>query len=74
MQPPRVDESFWGGSWRLLPVTGSYVVDGLVLTGALLVIATVLLIFSVGGTSFADAVNGRPSPAKSSQRSSARSD
>jgi uncharacterized membrane protein len=36
-----IDEGFWGGPRRLLPVTGSYVVDGLVLTVALLVIATV---------------------------------
>ena len=36
-----MDEGFWGTSRRLLPVSGSYVVDGLVLTVAVLVIATV---------------------------------
>jgi uncharacterized membrane protein len=36
-----VEESFWGGERRRLPFTGSYLVDGLVCTVAILVFATI---------------------------------
>jgi hypothetical protein len=37
-----VDEAFWGGSRRGLPLTGSYLVDSLVLAVVILAIATVV--------------------------------
>ena len=41
-EPEIVDEGFWGGSQRRLPVTGSWVVEGLVLAVAVLAIATLV--------------------------------
>jgi len=37
-----VDEGFWGGSGRRLPLTGSYLVDSLVLAVVILAIATLI--------------------------------
>jgi len=37
-----VDEGFWGGSRRRLPLTGSYLVDSLVLAVVIPAIATVI--------------------------------
>jgi len=37
-----VDEGFWGGSGRRLPLTGSYLVDSLVLAVVIPAIATVI--------------------------------
>jgi uncharacterized membrane protein len=41
-EPGIVDESFWGSSRRRLPLTGSWVVEGLVLAVAVLAIATLV--------------------------------
>ena len=37
-----VDEGFWGGSRRRFPLTGSYLVDSLVLAVVILAIATIV--------------------------------
>jgi uncharacterized membrane protein len=41
-EPEIVDEGFWGGSRPRLPITGSWVVEGLVLAVAVLAIATLV--------------------------------
>jgi len=41
-EPEIVDEGFWGGGRRPLPLTGSWVVEGLVLAVAVLAVATLV--------------------------------